>query len=122
MVNVIVKIRIVESSELTAIDFMLQMYKSYYYILYIKMVKVMSISPLKCIDLDCINFLIAASNVFSCIEVACGFSSVTNAPSYDCFTRLLRKQHSNLEPLWAEITKFVTPKGDYLIIDDTTLG
>ena len=85
------------------------------------MVKVMYISLPKCTDLDYINFLIAASNVFSCTEAARSFSSVTNAPSHDCFTRLLRKQHSDPEPLWAEVRKFVTPKGGYLIVDDTTL-
>ena len=85
------------------------------------MVKVMYISLPKCTDLDYINFLLAASNVFSCTETARSFPSVTNAPSHDCFTRLLRKQHSDPEPLWVEVRKFVTLKGGYLIVDDTTL-
>ena len=85
------------------------------------MVKVIFISLPKCTDRDYINFLIAVSNVFSCTEAARSFSPVTNASSYDCFTRLLRKQHFDPEPLWAEIRKFVTPKGGYLIVDDTTL-
>ena len=72
-------------------------------------------------DLDSINFLIAASNVFSCTEAARSFSSVTNAPSYDYFTRFLRKQHLDPGSLWAEVRKSVTPKGGYLIVDDTTL-
>ena len=39
----------------------------------------------------------------------------------DCFTRLPRKQHSDPEPLWIEVKKFVTLKGGYLIVDDKTL-
>ena len=74
------------------------------------MIKVMYISLPKCTDLDCITFLIAASNVFSCTEAARIFSSEFNAPSHDCFTRLLRKQHSDPEPLWVEVRKFVNPK------------
>ena len=85
------------------------------------MVKVMSTSLLKCTDLGYINFLIAACNVFSCTEAAHSFSSVINALSHDCFTRLLRKQHSDPEPLWAEVRKFVIYKGGYLIVDDKTL-
>ena len=45
----------------------------------------------------------------------------TNAPSHDCFTRLLQKQPSNTEPLWAEVRKFVTLKDGFLIVDDTVL-
>ena len=47
------------------------------------------------VTIDYINFLIAVSNVFSCTEAARSFSSVTNAPLNDCFTRLFRKQHSD---------------------------
>jgi len=85
------------------------------------MVKVMSTYLSKYIDLDYVNFLIAASNVFSCTEAARCYSSISNAPSNDCFTRLLQKQPSDTEPLWDEVRKFVTPKEGYLIADDTVL-
>ena len=85
------------------------------------MVSVMSISLPKCTDLDYINFLLAASNVFSCTEAARSFSYVNNAPSHDYYTRLLRKQHSDQESLRVKVRKFVTPKGGYLIVDTTTL-
>jgi len=81
----------------------------------------MSINLPKFTDLDYINFLIAASNVYSCSEAARCFPSSTDAPSHDCFTRLLQKQPSDTEPLWAEVRKFVTPSEGYLIVDDTML-
>lgn len=80
-----------------------------------------SINLPKCTDLDNVNFLIAASNVFICTEAARCYSSISNAPSHDCFTCLLQKQPSDTEPLWDEVGKFVTPKEGYLIADDTVL-
>jgi putative transposase len=81
----------------------------------------MSINTSKCTDFDYINLLIAASTVFSCTEAARCYSCKINAPSHDCFTRLLQKQPSNTEPLWAEVRKFVTLKDGFLIVDDTVL-
>ena len=81
----------------------------------------MSIETSKCTDLDYINFLIAASTVFSCTEASRCYSFTTNAPSHDCFTRLLQKQPSDTEPLWTEVRKFVTLKAGFLIVDDTVL-
>ena len=85
------------------------------------MAGVISINLPKCTDLDYINFIIAASTVFSCTEAAHCYPSITNAPSHDCFTCLLQKQPSYTEPLWDEVGKFVTPKEGYLIADDTVL-
>ena len=81
----------------------------------------MSINTSKCTDLDYINFLIAASNIYSCTEAARCYPSSTDSPSHDCFTRLLQKQPSDTEPLWNEVRKFITPKKGFLIVDDTTL-
>ena len=81
----------------------------------------MSINSSKCTDLDYINFLIAASTVFSCTEAARCYPSTNDAPSHDCFTRLLQKQPLDTEPLWAEVRKFVTLKDGFLIVDDTVL-
>jgi len=81
----------------------------------------MLINPPKCTALDYINFLIAASTVYSCTEAARCYSSLVNAPSHDCFTRLLQNQSSDTESLWNEVRKFVTPKEGYMIVDDTVL-
>ena len=81
----------------------------------------MPINTSKCTDLDYINFLIAASNIYSCTEAARCYPSTTDSPSHDCFTRLLQKQPPDTEPLWNEVRKFITPKEGYLIVDDTTL-
>ncbi len=81
----------------------------------------MSINSSKCTDLDYINFLIAASTVFSCTEAARCYPSSIDAPSHDCFTRLLQKQPLDTEPLWAEVRKYVTLKYGFLIVDDTVL-
>jgi putative transposase len=72
-------------------------------------------------DLDYINFIIAASTVFSCTEAARCYPSITNVPSNDCFTRLLQKHPSDTESLWAEVRKFVTLEEGYPIVDDTIL-
>jgi putative transposase len=80
----------------------------------------MWINSLKCTDIDYINFLTGSSTVFSCTEAARCYPSVSNAPSHDCFTRLLQKP-SDSEPLWTEVKKFVDPKKGYLIADDTVL-
>lgn len=85
------------------------------------MVGVMPINPPKCTALDYINFLIAASTVYSCTEAARCYSSLVNAPSHDCFTRLLQNQSSDTESLWDEVRKFVPPKEGYMIVDDTVL-
>ena len=81
----------------------------------------MSINLSKCTDFDYINFLISASTVFSCTEAARCYPSLINAPSHDCFTRLLQKQPSDTEPLWHEVRKFITLKEGFLIVDDTVL-
>jgi hypothetical protein len=85
------------------------------------MVGVMPINPPKCTVLDYINFLIAASTVYSCTEAARCYSPLVNAPSHDCFTRLLQNQSSDTESLWNEVRKFVTPKEGFLIVDDPVL-
>jgi len=50
-----------------------------------------------------INFLIAASNVFSCTEAARCYPIVANAPSHDAFTRCLQRQPPDTEALWEEV-------------------
>ena len=85
------------------------------------MAKVMSINMPECTDLDYINFIIAASTVFSCTEATRCYPSRNNVPSNDCFYRLLQKQSSDTEPLCTEVRRFVVSKECYLIVNDTIL-
>src|SRR5665811_2165890 len=81
----------------------------------------MDINPPKCSDIDFINFLIAASNVFSCTEAARCYPFVANAPSHDAFTRCLQRQPPDTEALWNEVKNHVKPEEGFLIVDDSTL-
>jgi len=81
----------------------------------------MDINPPKCNDIDYINFLIAASNVFSCTEAAKCYPSVANAPSHDAFTRCLQRQPPGTEALWEEVKSHVKFEEGSLIVDDSTL-
>jgi hypothetical protein len=76
----------------------------------------MLINPPKCTALNYIDFLIAVSTVYICTEAARCYSSLVNAPSHDCFTRLLQNQSSDTESLWNEVRKFVTPKEGSFVI------
>src|SRR5450759_3061638 len=81
----------------------------------------MDINPPKCSDIDFINFLIAASNVFSCTEAARCYPFVANAPSHDAFTRCLQRQPPDTEALCDEVKNHVKPEEGFLIVDDSTL-
>jgi len=81
----------------------------------------MDINPPKYSDIDFINFLIAASNVFSCTEAARCYPFVANAPSHDAFTRCLQRQPPDTEALWDEVKNHVKPEEGFLIVDDSTL-
>jgi len=81
----------------------------------------MDINPPKCNGIDYINFLIAASNVFSCTEAARCYPDIANAPSHGAFTRLLQKQRPDTESLWEEVKNYVKPEEGCLIVDDSTL-
>ena len=80
----------------------------------------MDINPPKCSDIDFINFLIAASNVFSCTEAARCYPFIANAPSHDAFTRCLQRQPPDTEALWDEVKNHVKPEEGFLIVDDST--
>jgi putative transposase len=81
----------------------------------------MDINSPKCNDIEYINFLIAASNVFSCTEAARCYPIVDNAPSHDAFTRCLQRQPPDTEALWEEVKSHVKRKKGFLIVDDSTL-
>jgi len=81
----------------------------------------MDINPLKYTDVNYIDFLIAASNVFSCTEAARYSPNVANAPSHDAFTRCLQRQPPDTEALWTEVKNHVKLEESYLIVDYSTL-
>ena len=86
-----------------------------------KIFELNKINPVKCIEFDYINFLIASSRVFSCTEASrCSYID-SNSPAHDSFTRLLLSQPSDTEALWGEVKYLVTPENGFLIIDDTVL-
>lgn len=70
----------------------------------------MDINPPRCTEINYIDFLIAASNVFSCTEAARCYPNVPSAPSHDAFTRCLQRQDPDTEALWDEVKNHVDLK------------
>lgn len=64
-------------------------------------------------DIDYIDFLIAASNVFSCTEAARCYPNVANASSHDAFTLCFQRQPPDTEALWEEVKNHVKLKKGY---------
>jgi len=73
------------------------------------------------LDLDYINFLIAAQKTFTCTEASRSSPDTINKPAHDAFTRLLQRQPLSSENLWNEVKTFVKNDQGVLIIDDTVL-
>jgi hypothetical protein len=78
-------------------------------------------NPPKCDELDYINFLIAAQQVFSSSEAARTHPVEEEAPAHDAYTRLLQRLPPDSEKLWEEVEPLVERKSGVLVIDDTTL-
>lgn len=75
----------------------------------------------KCTELDYINFLVAAQQVFSAVEAARSHPEGHRQPAHDAYTRLLQRLPPDSEALWAEVQGCVGLSSGLLIIDDTTL-
>jgi putative transposase len=75
----------------------------------------------KCDELDYINFLIAAQQVFSSVEASRTHPAEERAPAHDAYTRLLKRVPPDSEKLWQEVEELVKRKQGVLVIDDTTL-
>jgi len=71
------------------------------------------------LDLDYINFLIAAQKTFTCTEASRSSSDPINEPAHHAFTR--KRQPLSSENLWNEVKTFVKNDQGVLIIDDTVL-
>jgi putative transposase len=78
-------------------------------------------NPPKVDDLDYIQFLIAAQQVFTCTEAAACQPEHAHRPAHDAFTRLLSRQPPDTAALWQEVAPLVDRKRGALILDDTTL-
>jgi len=78
-------------------------------------------NPPKCDEMDYINFLIAAQQVFSSLEASRSHPREAQAPAHDAYTRLLMRLPPDSEKLWQEVEPLIEPKTGVLVIDDTTL-
>lgn len=75
----------------------------------------------KCDELDYINFLIAAQQVFSSVEASRTHPAEDHAPAHDAYTRLLKRVPPDSDKLWQEVEPLVKRTQGVLVIDDTTL-
>jgi hypothetical protein len=78
-------------------------------------------NPAKVDELDYIQFLIAAQQVFSTVEAAKIRSGEPNAPAHDAYTRLLQRTPPDSQALWHEVEHFVEKEAGILVVDDSTL-
>jgi hypothetical protein len=78
-------------------------------------------NPPKCDEMDYINFLIAAQQVFSHVEASRTHPVEEQAPAHDAYTRLLKRLPPDSEMLWREIEPLIEREKGVLILDDTTL-
>ncbi len=75
----------------------------------------------KVIDLDYINFLVAAPITFTCTEAARVQPETPRRAAHDALTRLLQRHAPDPTPLWAEAQQHVVLHDGLLIVDDSTL-
>lgn len=78
-------------------------------------------NPPKCNELDYINFLVAAQQVFSSIEASRTHPTGETGPAHDAYTRLLQRLPPDSQALWQEVESWVERAGGVLVLDDTTL-
>ena len=68
-------------------------------------------------DIDYIQFLIAAQQVYTCTEAA----RCTEIASHDAYTRLLSRLPPDTAALWQEVEPLIDKRRGLLVVDDTTL-
>jgi hypothetical protein len=78
-------------------------------------------NPPKCDEMDYINFLIAAQQVFSSVEASRTHPAEEQAPAHDAYTRLLQRLPPDSERLWQEVEPLVEREQGVMVLDDTTL-
>jgi hypothetical protein len=77
-------------------------------------------NPARCADTDYIQFLIAATEAFSCTEAARVHTGI-DAPAHDAITRMLTRQPPDPAAVWADAVGLVARERGVLVVDDTTL-
>jgi putative transposase len=75
----------------------------------------------KCDEMDYINFLIAAQQVFSSLEASHTHPAKEQAPAHDAYTRLLKRLPPDSQMLWQEVKQLVKRTQGALVVDDSTL-
>ena len=78
-------------------------------------------TPAKVSDFDYIQFLLAATSAFSCVEAARTDGVPDDPPAHDAYTRLLTRQPPDTVALWRETQPFVQKEVGLLVLDDSTL-
>jgi hypothetical protein len=78
-------------------------------------------SPAKGIDIDCIQFLIAAHRVYTCTEAPHCTPNRVEPPALDAFVRLLHRQPPDMVALWQEVAPYVRHCCGVVVLDGTTL-
>ena len=78
-------------------------------------------NPPKCDEMDYINFLIAAQQVFTSVEASQTHPAEEQAPAHDAYTRLLKRLPPDSQALWQEVKTLVDLLKGVLVIDDSTL-
>lgn len=78
-------------------------------------------NPPKCDEMDYINFLVAAQQIFSSIEASKTHPAQADGPAHDAYTRLLKRLPPDSNMLWQEVEPLVEKKSGVLVIDDSTL-
>lgn len=77
-------------------------------------------NPARCVDSDYIQFLIAATDTFSCSEAARVHPS-DDGPAHDAVTRMLTRQPPDPAAVWVDAAPLVERRRGVLVVDDTTL-
>lgn len=73
------------------------------------------------IDMDYINFLVAATCNVSCVKAAECYSENGIVVTHDTFNRFLTRQSLTPEKLWSEVEPFIEKRTGWLILDDTVI-
>ena len=71
----------------------------------------------KVLDVDYIQFLIAAQRVYTCTEAA----RCTKIASHDAHTRLLTRLPPDTAALWQDVEPLIDKRRGLLVVADTTL-
>ena len=78
-------------------------------------------NPIKCNELNYIDFLIGTQRAYSCLEAERVQPESGLKPAHDSINRLLYRLTPNTDSLWQEAEPHVQKESGILVIDDSTL-